>query len=747
MNYLLIGLLALAVAAALLLNSRRARAQPSVSVTTSASVPTSLPAGPLIVNTLAGHPTPAPYADGRGAAARFVQLRDLAVDRQGNVWVADQSTIRCIAPNGEVRTVAGYPPGPRGESQGPPLDFANHNKPGQGDGPAAKAQLSVKQLTIGPDGAVYFTDGSRVRRLSRDGQVTTLAGIPGYTYAEGYTDGPGVQARFRMPHGLLVAADGTVYVADTGNNCIRRISPAGVVSTLAGLAGEYGGVNGRGAAARFDHPSDMTWAPDGALLVYDGANNCIRRVSLPEGEVSTWLGSTRNAPRGTDPRARLDLYGMEDFAVDAQGTAYFTPRHYGHDHIIRRILPDGSEPVSPWAGHTDYGGHLDAATPGAARFHLPKALAFGPDGTLYVADWLNNVVRAISPSGVVTTLAGQPPLTTPDGQGVAATLGPPTGLALEPDGSLLVTGGGLLQRISPTGAVTTLAGAFPAPPKADAAPTALHQPYGVAVVGGVAYVSDEARHVIYRVDGPQRLMVWAGKVDTPGDNNGSRARFDQPTALVAGPDGSLYTADREGHAIRRISPRGQVSLLSGERKKPVGPLSNEGRYVSASAVAVGPDGAVYLLQGALRRYPPGGGPPVVLAGSDDNEPGYADGRGAAVRFNRPTGLCVAADGTVYVADRGNHLIRQVGPDGAVTTVAGQPGVHPLLAPGTGPMQNRYAPDNSDNMAYASLGDYRDGPAATARFHHPSAVALGADGVLYVADEDNNCIRTVRPAVK
>ncbi|MET4108303.1 hypothetical protein [Hymenobacter sp. UYP22] len=96
MNYLLIALLVLATAAVLLLNGRRAQAQPAVPATT----PASLPVGPLVVSTLAGHPTPAPYADGRGAAARFVQLRDLAVDQQGNVWVADQSTIRCITSAG-----------------------------------------------------------------------------------------------------------------------------------------------------------------------------------------------------------------------------------------------------------------------------------------------------------------------------------------------------------------------------------------------------------------------------------------------------------------------------------------------------------------------------------------------------------------------------------------------------------------------------------------------------------------------
>jgi DNA-binding beta-propeller fold protein YncE len=151
---------------------------------------------------------------------------------------------------------------------------------------------------------------------------------------------------------------------------------------------------------------------------------------------------------------------------------------------------------------------------------------------------------------------------------------------------------------------------------------------------------------------------------------------------------------------------------------------------------------VYVLQGSLRRFPAGGGAPVLLAGAD--EPGYADGRGAAARFNFPTGLCVAADGTVYVADRGNHLIRQVSPAGDVTTLAGQPGAHPLRS-GAGQGQYKYAPDDSGNMDFTALGDYHDGPAASARFNHPAAVALGPGGVLYVADEDNDCLRVIRPA--
>ena len=99
-----------------------------------------------------------------------------------------------------------------------------------------------------------------------------------------------------------------------------------------------------------------------------------------------------------------------------------------------------------------------------------------------------------------------------------------------------------------------------------------------------------------------------------------------------------------------------------------------------------------------------------------------------------------------MADTGNHLIRRVSPDGEVTTLAGQPGVHPLRLAGLEGMPQRYGPDeNQSGMAPGQLGDYHDGPAAEARFNHPAAVALGPGGVLYVADEDNNCVRVIRPA--
>ena len=700
-----------------------------------------LPPGPLVVSTLAGHPLPPTYADGLGRQARFRRVGTLVADRHGNVYVADQSTIRCISPAGVVSTMAGQPPRPQVQTDNQTVDFHEYGEPVDGRGTAAR--LSPVALAVAPDGAVYFTENNTVRRVSAQGEVTTVAGKPGND-DEGHRDGSARQALFHHPTGLAVAPDGTVYVADTGNHLIRKISPAGGVSTVAGQSGKHGGVNGRGVVARFENPGKLVLAPDGALLVSDAGNQCLRRVT-PQGEVSTWAGSIMNQPHGTNPGAALDLDGLQDFALAPDGTVYFTSSD--DRHTIRRLLPDRTETTYPWAGQKDARAYTDAATPGAARFNFPHALAIGLDGTLYVADEQNNVVRAIGPGGRVTTLAGQPPLATPDGRGAAATLEKPTGLALEPTGSLLVTGGGLLRRIGPQADVTTLSGAEPDPGYGSSEPnfhpSQVKAPTGVAVVNGRIFVADASADAVFRFDGPGKLVIWAGQPGiVPGDGDDGllqKGQLRRPTGLTAALDGTLYLAHADGYAVRRVSPEGKLGTFTSHSRPFISPFSDAARAgYPPYAVAVGPDGSVYVLQGVLRCYPPGGRA-KVLAGSDENEPGYADGYGAAVRFNYPTGLCVAADGTVYIADTGNHLIRRVSPDGEVTTVAGQPGVHPLRPAGFEGVTQRYGPDPGQ------LGDYHDGPAAEARFNHPAAVALGPGGTLYVADKDNNCIRVIQPA--
>ena len=163
-------------------------------------------------------------------------------------------------------------------------------------------------------------------------------------------------------------------------------------------------------------------------------------------------------------------------------------------------------------------------------------------------------------------------------------------------------------------------------------------------------------------------------------------------------------------------------------------MSNAPRQVAASsAVAVGPDGSMYVFQGALYKYSPGGKARLV-AGDPAAEWGFADGTGTQARFNRPGALAVDARGNVYVADTGNHLIRRVSPQGEVSTLAGDvhyEGTDRGYGPEAGRTDEKY------------FGGYRDGPGAQARFNNPRGLAIGPDGALYVADSGNECIRVIR----
>ncbi|MCR5886613.1 hypothetical protein LRS06_02250 [Hymenobacter sp. J193] len=700
------------------------------------------PAGPppeLVVSTLAGRPLPPNYADGQGTAARFYQVGSLAADAQGNLYLIDGPAIRKITPAGRVTTLAGEPPAPQKQADGYVIHLATSTDLTNGRGVAARFTFP-QAIAVAADGTVYVAENHAIRRISPQGDVTTLAGKSGFDYdAEGHRDGPAAQARFRRPMGLVLDAAGNLYVADTQNSVIRRITPAGIVSTLAGEPGEYGAVDGAGRIARFAHPQALSLAPDGALLVADVVNGCIRRVSM-RGEVTTWAGTMTNTRRGTWPGAKLRLDGIQGMVVDKQGTIYLT----SHDsrHTVRRILPDHTEPVSPWAGVKDARAYADSPNPAQARFNYPDALALGPDGTLYVADVQNKVLRAITPAGQVTTLAGEPPRTSLDGPAVMASFSQPRGLALEPDGNLLVAdfGNGLVRRVSPQGEVRTIAGRFPHPEERSQAPEEIFNPAGVVAgpVGSI-FIADEGRHTIYRLSAEGKVQVWAGQPGIVAGNHDDglfwSARFNKPGTLAAAPDGTLYVTDGETMAVRRISPKGKVSTLLKGDTHFVSPFSNEGHYFYPSAVAVGPDGAVYVLQGRLLRYAPGSSRSEWLAG--DYEPGYADGAGRQARFHYPTGLAVDVHGNVFIADRGNHLIRRVSPQGEVTTVAGQTGRHRMEPPLTKYAEHFYGPDDSGGMEGQALGDYRDGPAAQARFNHPAAVAVAPDGTLYVADQDNN----------
>lgn len=421
-----------------------------------------------VVSTLAGQPPGPERVDGDRRTARFHQLVAAACDAHGNVYVAENTAVRKITPTGQVSTLLSLPPGRLEMSQGKLTEFVASPVPGQQD-----LALALGGIAVAANGTVYVSNSHWhvIVRISPAGQASILAG----QYNQpGYADGPAAHARFAEPGALALDAQGNLYVAETGNYTIRKITPAGVVSTLAGKAGarepdeqtyppgqrrpvlnpaaEW---DGTGPQARFFRPTALAMGPDGWLYVADsGDNTTIRRIS-PRGEVKTWAGRARNAEAGTWPGAHPDLETILGLAVAPDGTVYLTENrpgwvptrgggsyaNYGlRPRVVRRIRADGRE--TPWAGSPTEQGHRDADTPGAALFRDPRGLALAPNGALLVLDETDRLVRRIAPGGQVSTLAGVVLDPAADGPGAQARFNRPSAVAVGPDEAIYVADSG-----------------------------------------------------------------------------------------------------------------------------------------------------------------------------------------------------------------------------------------------------------------------------------------------------------------
>ncbi len=339
---------------------------------------------------------------------------------------------------------------------------------------------------------------------------TTLAGEAG---AAGSSDGIGKAARFNGPNGVAVDTAGNVYVADLGNDTIRKVTPTGTVTTLAGLAGTPGAADGQGTSARFLHPSGLTVGPMGNIYVADSGNHTIRLVT-PAGKVTT-LAGVAGSPGNTDgPTNVAQFCDPRDVAVDRAGNVYVADTA---NHRIRKISTTGTVMTlagptgSPWdkVGWTDGAG-------GAVRFNYPWSVAVDPAGNVFVADRDNDTIRKVTPAGVVTTFAGtaqvgwttkpgEPThhyrLPSRDGTGTNVQFGAPSGVALDQAGNLYVAdqAHGTIRKVTPAGVVTTLAGTADVVGSADGTGSAAQfdMPNGVAVdSAGNVYVADPRSHTI-----------------------------------------------------------------------------------------------------------------------------------------------------------------------------------------------------------------------------------------------------------
>lgn len=324
------------------------------------------------------------HQDGTGGAARFNDPMGLARDAQGNLYICDarNHAIRKVAPGGVVTTVAGRP-----------------GEPGAANGTGSAARFNFPaDIAVAPNGTLYVADSGNhcIRVIAANGAVTTLAGDPGSAddiikdYGETYKsvpariDGKGAAARFNGPSGIAYAPAGFLYVSDTGNQIIRKVTLKGAVSTVAGKAGEWGSADGSARKARFSSPTGLCIGADGDLYIADSMNHAIRRMT-PKAVVTTFAGNPLEAGCKAGPRLQARFCEPTDIAPHPGG-GFIICESFGN--ALFRLAADGH--VSLFAGQTDSG-------PGPAPNSLshPNSAVCDDTGNVFVSDTFNQEVRLI----------------------------------------------------------------------------------------------------------------------------------------------------------------------------------------------------------------------------------------------------------------------------------------------------------------------------------------------------------------
>ncbi len=610
-----------------------------------------------VFSTFAGAPNFA-YADGPASNARFAMPQDVAVDASGNIYIADMGNyvVRKIGTDGTVSTVAGR----AGEI-------------GIADGPIATARFAAISGIAVSGGFVYVTDGvtNSVRRIGPEG-VTTVAG----SGTAGSADGPGRTAGFNMPAGLAVDASGTIYVADYGNSTVRKIAPDGTVSTLAGSPGAIGAKDGVGSAARLAAPFGIAVDSSGNVYVSDWMAATIRKIT-PDGTVTTVAGAAGlvGSTDGAGAAARFVIPAM--LKIDQAGNLYLADRG---TYTVRKIsFTDGNAVVSTVAGRSGVPGFQDGPA-ASSRLMRPTGIGIDSTGNVYICDTYNCTIRKLDTAGNVTTIAGQCSGGSRDGTRANASFYHPAGIAMNTGGDLFVTDcwTHTVRKITREGVVTTYAGAAGVQGSSDgpAASARFRYPAGLAFDSkGNLFVADGTNATIRRITPEGMVSTVAGQVLTPGtaDGNGTAAQFSAPRGLAFDSSGNLWVADSGNHTIRRITTDGTVTTVAGRAG-----TRGSADGAAAAATFAWPDGLAF--DGAGNLYIADTGNDTIRVMTADGlvstfvgragYPGSTDGTLTTARLSGPAGLSFDGAGNLFVTEDDGDRVRIVTRQGSVSTIAG-----------------------------------------------------------------------------
>jgi uncharacterized protein (TIGR03437 family) len=616
----------------------------------------------------------------------------VAADPTGNFYIADfiDGLLRRVSASGIITTLADQLHGPW-------------------------------SVAVSPSGDLYVADtyGARILRILSSGTVTVFAGtgVPGNAGVPGRAG----NAQLFQPHSVAVDASGNVFILDSGNYRVLKVTPDGAISRYAGIGfPAFTGDGNPAIQAAINYAYGIAVDSKGNLFIADSLNQVVRAVTT-DGTIQTIAGIPGRSGCNGDLFPTSTAFSFPSgMAVDAAGSLYIADTQ---NQLVREI----TQPLTPNAKITTIAGTCVAGYSGdggqarSAQLNFPRDVAIDGQGNVLIADSGNSRVRIVNPQGVIATIAGSDPAFGDSGQATAARLFSPSGIVLDNAGNTYIsdTDNNRIRRVGIDGTISTFA-------------SGLNAPNGLALdSAGALYVAETNAHVIRKIANGV-ITVVAG---TPGQsgNKGDEgmatdALLETPDAVAFDRAGVMYIADSGNNRIRTVGRDGRIHNFAGDAQQGLPGSDGDGASAIAAhlhyprALAIDINGNVYIadfFNDRVRMVSAVTGNISTVAGTGVRGGVGAGGLATQAQLALPSGLAFDGLGNLYIADSLNNRLCVLAGGGILRSVAG----------GAGP------------------GDSGDGgPSNEALLSYPRDVAVDSKGIVYFSDQDNNRVRQLVPGL-